>query len=187
MKVIVGLGNPGSKYINTRHNLGFRVVSKLADRYKVKLKKKIFSKAKEARCTVFNKKLVLVQPLTFMNLSGNCVREHLNNPRISIDDLLIVCDDINLNLGQIRIRPQGSDGGHNGLESIIRSLGTKDFSRVRIGIRPEKFPADLSDYVLSDFTEDEISRVEESILKSCDACEDWIRSGVEKAMNVYNK
>lgn len=187
MKLIVGLGNPGSKYIKTRHNLGFRVVSELAKRCNVELKKKLFGKAKEAGSTLFGKRLTLMQPLTFMNLSGNCVLRYADKFKVSLDSALIICDDINLDLGQIRIRPQGGTGGHNGLESIIKSLGTNNFPRLRIGIKTEEEPGDLAEYVLSDFEKNEAPLAEEAIVKAADLCECWIRYGIDKAMNLYNK
>jgi len=185
--LIIGLGNPGIKYIRTRHNIGFRIVDKLAQTHGAKLKKKLFYNAKEARISGFRNDPLLVQPLTFMNLSGRCVLKYKNRFKLSLDNILIVCDDINLPLGEIRIRAQGSPGGHNGLESVITSLGAKDFPRLRIGIRPEGQTGDLSDFVLSDFKDNEIPEIVKSIERSVDACECWLRYGITKAMNLYNR
>ena len=187
MKLIVGLGNPGSKYIKTRHNIGYRLTDELAKRYNAGFKKKLFSNAKEAHATIYRQKLILLQPLTFMNLSGSCVLKYKNKFKIALNDIIVLCDDINLSFGQIRIRPQGSQGGHNGLESIIEGLGTREFTRLRVGIKGENTPLDLADYVLSDFNEEESSKIEEIIKRAADACECWARDGIDKAMNTYNK
>ncbi|NQT95679.1 MAG: aminoacyl-tRNA hydrolase [Candidatus Omnitrophica bacterium] len=187
MKLIVGLGNPGTKYINTRHNVGFRVVDELAQRHNTKLKKKLFGNAKEAQFKKYGEKCILIQPYTFMNLSGSCIRGYIRKLDITLDNILVICDDINLPLGTARIRPDGSAGGHNGLESAIKGLGGSVFPRLRVGIKPEAEIDDLSDYVLSDFESDEIGIVKESIVEAADACECWIRDGIDKAMNVYNR
>lgn len=151
MKLIAGLGNAGKKYINTRHNIGFRVIDKLAKRNNIRLKKRLFGSARQAEFKIFDEGLMLIQPLTFMNRSGGCVVHYLNRYNISLDNILIVCDDINLPLGQIRIRPQGSAGGHNGLDSIIKALKTKAFPRLRIGIKIEQPGDSFREFVLSDF------------------------------------
>ena len=187
MKLIVGLGNPGRRYINTRHNIGFRLIDELAKRYKVRLKKKLFGNANEARLTIFAEEAMLVQPLTFMNLSGGCVSRYARKNNISLDSILVVCDDVNLCLGEIRIRPQGTSGGHNGVESVIRSLNTEVFPRLRIGVGRKDFFGDLTRYVLSDFEYDEAGKGEKAIGRAADACECWIKEGIEKTMNLFNK
>jgi len=186
MNLIVGLGNPGSKYINTRHNIGFRVIEKLAERHNAVIKRKFFAAARECVFKYSGNKLLLVQPLTFMNLSGKVVSGYLKRHRLNYDSILVVCDDINLSLGKIRIRPQGSAGGHNGLASIIEDTGITDFPRLRIGVKTASPIENLSEFVLSDFTEDEVHRVREIILQSAEACECWLRYGIEKAMSTYN-
>jgi len=187
MNLVVGLGNPGLKYINTRHNIGFRVVEKLVEKYNSFIRRRLFSSAKECRITSSGRRLLLIQPITFMNLSGAVVSAYLKRLKLDKSNLLVICDDINLSLGQIRIRPNGSAGGHNGLSSVIERLGTTDFSRLRVGISSENRIRDLSEYVLSDFAEEELAGVEEAISQSAAACECWLKSGIHKAMNIYNR
>ena len=187
MYLVAGLGNPGSKYINTRHNIGFRVVEKLAEANNTVIRKKLFANAKECRLTLFSSKLLLIQPLTFMNLSGVAVAAYLKKIKADKKNLLVICDDVNLGLGQIRLRPGGSAGGHNGLSSIIERLGTTDFPRLRIGVGSKKTIRDLSEYVLSDFREDELIDAQEAIVLAVAACECWLKDGVAKAMNIYNR
>ena len=187
MNLVVGLGNPGSKYINTRHNIGFRVVEKLAEKYNTSIRKRLFSNARECRLTSSGRKLLLIQPLTFMNLSGIAVKGYLKRLKLDKDSLLVICDDVNLPFGQIRLRPNGSAGGHNGLSSIIERLGDANFPRLRIGVGSEGTIRDLSEYVLSDFKEDELIDVEGAISQAVAACECWLRVGINKAMNTYNR
>jgi len=187
MNLVAGLGNPGSKYINTRHNIGFRVVEKLAQQHNAIIRKRLFSNTKECRLTFFGRKLLLIQPLTFMNLSGIAVSSALKKLKLDKSNLLVVCDDINLSLGQIRLKPNGSAGGHNGLSSVIERLGTTDFPRLRIGVGSKNTIRDLSEYVLSDFKADELVDVEDAISQSVKACECWLSSGISTAMNIYNK
>lgn len=187
MNLVAGLGNPGSKYINTRHNIGFRVVEKLAEKHNAFIRRRLFANAKECKLTSFGRKLLLIQPLTFMNLSGIAVSAYLKKLKLDKSDLLVVCDDINLPLGQIRLRSNGSAGGHNGLSSVIERLGTTDFPRLRVGVSSENTIRDLSEYVLSDFEKDEFIDVEETISQSVAACECWLESGINSAMNIYNR
>lgn len=187
MKLIAGLGNPGQRYTDTRHNIGFRVIDELAERYGIKLKKRLFGSARQTQFRIFGEGLTLIQPLSFMNLSGRCIAHYMNRYDIPLDSILIICDDINLPFGEIRIRPEGTSGGHNGLESIIRALKTTAFPRLRIGIRIEQPISSFKEYVLSDFEEDESPKVEESIHHAVDACVCWAREGIDKAMNLYNK
>ena len=187
MNLVVGLGNPGSKYINTRHNIGFRVVENLARQHSVIIRKRLFANAKECRLTSSGRKLLLIQPVNFMNLSGIAVLSYLKKYSVDKSNLLVICDDINLSLGQIRLKPNGSAGGHNGLSSVIERLGTTDFPRLRIGIGSKNTIRDLSAYVLSDFKSGELVDVEDAISQSVKACECWLSSGISTAMNIYNK
>lgn len=187
MKLIVGLGNPGARYINTRHNLGFKVVAELANRYKVNLKKSFLGKAREARILISQERIMLIQPLTFMNLSGHCVKRYANKFKGGLDEIFVICDDVNLQFPSLRIRRHGASGGHNGLESIIESLGTEDFPRLRIGIKSDVLPQDLAEYVLSNFSEDEIRQAGEAVHRAADACECWVKEGIDKAMELYNR
>jgi PTH1 family peptidyl-tRNA hydrolase len=187
LKLIIGLGNPGSQYVHTRHNIGFRIIDEIAKRYDVKLKKKLFGKSKQAQIRLRGKGIILVQPLTFMNLSGRCVKNSIDTFKASVDEVLIICDDVNIMLGKIRLRKKGSAGGHNGLSSIIETLGSDTFSRLRAGIGSEKPIRDLSDYVLSDFDQTERELVETVIARAADACEYWWSNGIDRAMNLYNE
>ncbi len=187
MNLVAGLGNPGSKYINTRHNIGFRVVERLAEQCNASIRKRFFANAKECRLTAFGRKILLIQPLTFMNISGVAVSAYLKRLKLARSDMLVICDDVNLSLGKIRIRPNGSAGGHNGLLSIIERLSTTDFPRLRVGIGSEIRITDLSEYVLSDFEPNELTDVEESIVQAAAACECWLKNGIDAAMNRYNK
>ena len=187
MNLIAGLGNPGTKYINTRHNIGFKVVEKLATRYDRYFKKKLFRNAKEAEITISRNKALLIQPLSFMNLSGNSIAHYKERLKISLDKIMIICDDINLPLGHVRVRTQGAAGGHNGLQSVIDKLKTTEFPRLRIGICKDNLAGDLAEYVLSDFKQDEKQVISEAIDKAVDVCECWLINGISKAMNTYNK
>ncbi len=186
MNLVAGLGNPGSKYINTRHNIGFRVVERFVEANNAVLGKKLFANARECRITLFSRKSLFIQPLTFMNLSGVAVATYLKKAKADKSNLLVICDDVNLSLGQIRLRPNGSAGGHNGLSSVIERLGTTDFPRLRIGVGSKNTIRDLSEYVLSDFSQDELVDVDEAITQATAACECWLKSGIDKAMSIYN-
>jgi PTH1 family peptidyl-tRNA hydrolase len=186
LRLIAGLGNPGERYKNTRHNVGFRVVDELARRYNVRLKKKLFSNTKEARAVSSDINAVLIEPQTFMNLSGGALLRYYHKLNIAPNELLVVCDDINLALGTIRIRPQGSAGGHNGLESVIKSLKSEDFARLRIGIKTEEAFSDLAEYVLSDFKKSQWAKAEEAINLAADAVEFWLKEDIEKVMTRFN-
>lgn len=186
MRLIAGLGNPGKKYINTRHNIGFRVIDELAKRFNIKLKKKLFGSARQGQSDISDESIILIQPLTFMNLSGGCVAHYVHKYNIPHGNILIVCDDINLSLGQFRLRAQGASGGHHGLESIIRTLKTEVFARLRIGVKAEGGVDDFKEFLLSDFKEEELPKAEESIHLAADACFCWAREGIDKAMSIYN-
>lgn len=187
MRLVAGLGNPGKKYINTRHNVGFQVIDELAKRFRIKLKKKLFGSARQAQLNISDSSLMLIQPLTFMNLSGGCLAQYLKKYDFPLDNILIICDDINLPLGQIRLRPQGTAGGHNGLESIIKALETRAFPRLRIGVGREGPVDNFKEFLLSDFQRDEILKLEEALHCAAEACLCWIREGIDKAMSIYNK
>lgn len=186
MKLIAGLGNPGKKYFNNRHNIGFRVIDEIARRNDVSLRRKLFSCANEGSFYIGREKVVLIQPLTFMNMSGGCVRKYLDKYKILANNMLIVYDDINFPLSQIRLKAKGSSAGHNGVESIIKVLRSDDFNRLRVGISNETDFKDLSSFVLSDFKSNESQKLKEAIQLSADACKCWIIEGIEKAMSRYN-
>jgi len=184
MKVIVGLGNPGPKYAGTRHNVGFEVIDYLAaapgcTAFREKFEAFV-AELKEGEETI-----LLVKPLTFMNLSGRAVRAAIDFYKLPVGELLIVCDDFNLPLGKLRIRPKGSHGGQNGLKNIQEQLGTDEYTRLRIGVG-EPAPGDAVDHVLSRFKPGERKAVEETIAAAAHAALVWIRQGTAAAMNRFN-
>ena len=186
MKLIVGLGNPGFKYRGTRHNIGFDVIAELARRHSNELPKAKFD-AEVAEVAIENCKCLLVSPLTFMNLSGKSVLAAQNFYKVSAAvDLLVICDDLNLDLGKIRIRARGSAGGQNGIKDIIHRLGTSDFPRLRVGIGRPPPRWDTAAYVLGKFDDDERSFIDVAIGKAADAVECWVGGGVEVTMNKFN-
>ena len=186
MKLIVGLGNPGSKYRGTRHNIGFDVIAELANRHLNERPKAKFD-AEVAEVAIKNCKCLLVSPLTYMNLSGKSVLAAQNFYKVSAaDDLLVICDDLNLDTGKIRIRTRGSAGGQNGIKDIILRLGTSDFPRMRVGIGRPPPRWDTADYVLGKFDDDDQAVMEVAIKKAADAVECWVGDGVQVAMNKFN-
>lgn len=181
MKLIAGLGNIGEKYCFTRHNAGFMVLDKLALDNNVS-----FKEDKKLKC--FITKLgenILIKPTTFMNLSGEAVRAVMDYYKIDVKDILIVYDDIALDLGRIRFRANGSDGGHNGIKSIIKHVGTKEFDRLKIGIGPQpNIPSE--NYVLQNFPKDKLPELKEVIKRADEAIEFYLDNGIQKAQNQYN-
>ena len=185
MKMIVGLGNPGQKYVGSRHNVGFDVIAELANRYEVGRPKAKFN-GEFAETIIKQEKVVLVCPLTFMNLSGQCVRAAVDFFKLDLDDLLIICDDFNLALGRIRIRPSGSAGGQNGLDDIVNRLGSRQIARLRLGIGNPPPEWEVANYVLGKFNEEDRQTIGTAVKRSADACETWVSQGVSAAMNQFN-
>ncbi|MEK7369781.1 MAG: aminoacyl-tRNA hydrolase [Planctomycetota bacterium] len=184
MKILVGLGNPGEKYTKTRHNLGFMVVDRLAKRFGVEVGKRQF-KALIGKIPLDDDRLILVKPLTYMNHSGLSVKGVLNHYACSIDSLMVICDDLNLPLGRLRIRRKGSSGGHKGLESIIHSLGSTEFPRLRIGLGlPSQGQA--SEYVLTPFPKEETGVIDEALEQACKVVIDWMHGGIDECAKKYN-
>ncbi|MEJ5256784.1 MAG: aminoacyl-tRNA hydrolase [Fervidobacterium sp.] len=171
--MIIGLGNPGEKYENTRHNVGFMVLDKLSKSWKRGINY-LYSDI-----NIFGEKVRLVKPTTYMNLSGE-VFKYLPH-----DDIIVVYDDLDLPLGRIRIRKNGSAGGHNGIKSIISFIG-QDFPRIRIGIGPKPQDVDAADYVLSNFSQEEFEKLEKVMELTIEAIKSIISEGIDKAMNKYN-
>jgi len=189
LKIVVGLGNPGLKYEFTRHNIGFKIVDSLARDIEIEFKKLKSYYSLISRGMINNHKVMLVKPQTFMNLSGRAISKVVFYYKISLRDLLIVYDDLNLELGQIRVRKKGSAGGHKGMESIMQYLHSEDIPRLRIGIgNPSvNFNFDCVSYVLSNFNDDEEDRIKETIKLSTKAIKTIIEDGFEKAMRKYNR
>lgn len=185
MYVVVGLGNPGKKYAGTRHNVGFEVIDYLAYRNNIEVKK-IKHKALVGEGIIDGKKVMLVKPQTFMNLSGQSVLEICQYYKVDISKLIVIYDDIDIDLGRVRIRKKGSGGTHNGMRNIIYLLQQDEFPRVRIGIgRPTH--GDLVSFVIGRFDEDEKEDILLSIKLATEAVESIVTEGMDKAMNKYNK
>lgn len=186
MYIIVGLGNPGRKYTATRHNVGFDAITRLSDDYNISLNIKKH-KAICGKGYIEGVKVLLAQPQTYMNLSGESVRDMVDFYKVQAQNIIVIYDDVDLDVGQLRIRREGSAGGHNGIKSIISHLKSKDFPRVRIGIGKKPAEWDLADYVLSKFSDRENNIIREGIKKSSDAVKTIITSDIDKAMNIYNR
>jgi PTH1 family peptidyl-tRNA hydrolase len=186
MKLIVGLGNPGEKYRGTRHNVGFDVLDLLAQRANVAFATAPVE-AVQAKWRRPDEVILLVKPLTFMNLSGGAVAGLVGFYKIEVPDLLVISDDTNLPLGRLRARATGSEGGHNGLRSVAESLGTIEYSRLRVGVGRGDMRRDLANHVLARFAPDELPGIEAAIARAADAAEMWISEGLAKMMNMYNR
>ncbi|MPW24974.1 aminoacyl-tRNA hydrolase [Alkalibaculum sp. M08DMB] len=183
MKAIVGLGNPGNKYVLTRHNIGFEVIDYLATKYSVNFKSHL--KAHIGVLHIDSEKVLLVKPQTYMNLSGESLLEVTSYYDIELQDVLIVYDDIDLDLGKMRIRKHGSAGTHNGMRSIIYNLKSQDIPRLRIGIgKQENIP--LANYVLQRFSPDEMPIAKEIVIRAGDGVISFIKDGINLCMNKYN-
>lgn len=183
MILIVGLGNPGKEYENTRHNIGFEVIDYLSRKYNIDLNRTKF-KGVYGEGFICNQKVMLLKPTTYMNLSGESIREVINFYKISNEDIIILYDDISLEIGKLRIREKGSAGGHNGIKSIISNLSTDIFARVKIGVGQPK--GDLVAHVLGRFSKEEEEILVESIEASAKAIEIMIKQDVREAMNKMN-
>ena len=185
MYLIVGLGNPGEKYAHTRHNMGFDVIDELASTMGVDLDTKKF-KGHVGQGRIGSEKVLLLKPDTFMNLSGDSVSQAIQFYKIDPEEeLIVISDDINLDVGRLRIRAKGSAGGHNGLKDIIAKCGTQNFKRIRVGVGMKE-QKDLAKHVLSTFRKEDQSLVKESIEKAAKAASGMIIEGTETAMNLFN-
>ena len=184
MKLIIGLGNVGAKYTFTRHNVGFMLVDKIAMDNSATFKENSKLKSLIAKFTA-DEEIMLVKPTTYMNLSGEAMRAVIDYYKISPEDMIIVYDDLSLNLGKIRFRANGSDGGHNGIKSIIQHLGTNKFARLKIGIGPQP-PIPSEAFVLQNFSNSELETLKTVINKSDEAIEYYFANGIQKTQNSYN-
>lgn len=186
MALIVGLGNPGAKYDRTRHNIGFDCLGGLhASMGSPGLQAKFGGQFTKGR--IGQRDVCLVWPLTFMNCSGRCVSQFARFYKVELENILVICDDLSLPLGKLRIRKSGSSGGQKGLNDIIQSLGTQDVTRLRIGIDPTPAHWDTADYVLSKFSALERAIVDEGLLRANEAIAIWLKEGVDSAMNIFNR
>ncbi len=187
MYIIVGLGNPGKDYENTRHNVGFMVIDEAARKYNISVNEKKH-KAIIGKGFIAGQKVILAKPQTFMNLSGESVRDIIDYYKIDeTTELIVISDDISLDVGQLRVRKKGSAGGHNGLKNIILHLGHDEFRRIRMGVGEKPSGYDLADYVLGHFPQDEKELIEESVKKAVEALEVIVTDGPDAAMNQFNK
>ena len=185
MFLVVGLGNPGPEYEETRHNLGFKVIETLAERCGIKtFKQKHQSYIGEA--SLGGHKLLLAQPQTFMNNSGPAVKGILLWHKLALSDLILIYDDVDLEVGQLRVREKGNAGGHHGVESVIASLGSTEFARVRIGVGRDNLTSDVSGYVLQRVPPAQRDALSSAIGSAADAVEEIVQNGLPKAMNKFN-
>ena len=185
MYIIAGLGNPGMEYRGTRHNAGFSVIDELADKYNISVDM-AKHKGLIGKGVIGGEKVILVKPLTYMNNSGECIREVMDYYKADIDDLIVVFDDISLVPGKLRLRAKGSAGGHNGIKSIISHLGSDNFKRVKFGVGDKPKGWDLADWVLGKFPKELYDDLRAGNEKACDAIECIITEGITSAMNKYN-
>lgn len=186
MYIIVGLGNPGREYAGTRHNVGFNVVTRISDDYNIPISIKEH-KAICGKGFIAGQKVLLALPQTYMNLSGESVKELVDYYKIDPEEeLLVVYDDISMDVGRIRLRAKGSAGGHNGIKNIIAHLGTDRFARVKVGVGAKPEGWDLKDHVLGRFTREENETMRQMLGTACDACREYIMNGIEAAMNKHN-
>jgi peptidyl-tRNA hydrolase, PTH1 family len=185
MKLIIGLGNPGKQYEDTRHNVGFKVIDELSSRLNTPLNQSKF-KGMYGIGVHKGEKVVLLKPLTYMNLSGESIRAIIDYYQINIEDIVVIYDDLDLPVGKIRLRQKGSAGGHNGIKSTVAHLGTQEFNRIRIGIDRPTNGMKVPDYVLGRFRNDEQELMKLALLKSSDACEAWIDRPFIQVMNEFN-
>lgn len=185
MYLIAGLGNPTRDYAGTRHNIGYDTITRLCDDYRISLDIKKH-KGLCGKGVIEGEKVLLVQPLTYMNLSGDCIKEAAEYYKIDTKHIIIIYDDISLPVGKLRVRAKGSAGGHNGMKSIIARLGTEEFARVRIGVGEKPSGWDLADYVLGRFGKDELPVMREAVGNAAMACSLIMKEGIETAMNRCN-
>lgn len=187
MKLVVGLGNPGKEYERTRHNIGFLVVEELAKRQGAVFKKMFWFPAKQAKVKVGEHEVRLLQPTTYMNRSGKAVWGAMRKWRVPPEDVAVVFDDVDVEFGVVRVRAKGSGGSHNGMKSVLEWLQTKGFPRVRVGIGPKPADADMIEFVLGEFAENERFMLEKVVERAADAVESIFSVGTERTMNEFNR
>ena len=185
MKLIVGLGNPGMQYAATRHNIGFEVIDSLSEIYNIQVTKSKY-KAFIGEGNIKGERIILMKPQTYMNLSGEAVRACMDFHKMQPAEVFVIFDDVSLDVGQLRLRKNGSAGGHNGIKSIIAHLGTQEFPRLKFGVGQKPAGWDLANYVLGRFSEDDLKIVGPKCKDAADATAMFVIEGIEKAMNQYN-
>ena len=186
MFLIAGLGNYPKEYDLTRHNIGFMCVDNIAEKYGADFKTENKFKADISSCIINNEKVILVKPLTFMNLSGEAIQKVVSFYKIEPEKIFVIFDDLSIELGKFRFRANGTDGGHNGIKSIINLIGTKDFPRLKVGIGPQPQYMKAEDFVLQKFSNEQMDLLNKVVLKSVEATEDFLRCGISEAQNKYN-
>ena len=187
MKLVVGLGNPGKEYERTRHNMGFLVIEEIARRQGVELKKMFWFPARQAKCRIGDHEVRLLEPTTYMNRSGKAVWGAMKKWHVDPADTVVVYDDVDLEFGGIRVRGKGSGGSHNGMKSLLEWLQTKAFPRVRVGIGPKPDDADMIEFVLGGFSDEESLGLEKVVERAADAVESIFSIGTERTMNTFNQ
>lgn len=185
MILIAGLGNPGKEYALTRHNVGYDVVDRLAEKHSIRVDRIKF-RSLTGEGIISGEKVLLIKPLTYMNNSGLAISEALRFYKLTVDDLIVLVDDIDIEFGSVRIRKKGSAGSHNGMKSIISHIQNEEFTRIKLGIGSKPPDFDLADFVLSRFSKDERTEVECMVKKAADVVETILSDGIDSAMNSFN-
>lgn len=185
MYLIIGLGNPEEEYARTRHNMGFDTINKISEKYNISLNKSKFSSL-YGTGTIEGEKVVLVKPQTYMNLSGNAVRDFMNFYKLSPENVIVIYDDLDIEPGIIKIRKKGGPGTHNGMKSVVHEIQTEDFPRIRVGIGNPEYKNDLLNYILTRIPDEEYKVLETSTKNAAEAVVEIIKNGLDTAMNKYN-
>ena len=184
MKLIIGLGNPGNEYKNTRHNIGFEIIDKFAEKHNLSINKKKYNGVYE-ETFIYNQKVILLKPQAYMNLSGEVVKKFIDFYKIDIKEILIINDDLDLEIGKFKLKQKGSSGGHNGLKNIEQNIGTKEYKRLKVGISNNK-DIDTKDYVLGKFSKLEQDILELTQKQILDILDDFLILSFEELMSKYN-
>ena len=185
MYLIVGLGNPENEYANTRHNMGFDTINEIAKKNNIVITKSKFKGLYETTI-IQGKKVMLLKPQTYMNLSGESIKEACDFYTIAPEELIVIYDDIDIEKGKIKLRKKGGPGSHNGMKSVVQELGTTEFSRIRVGIGQPEFKNDMINYVIGKVPEEEQKVLQEGIKKAAEAVEEIVKNGIDIAMNKFN-
>lgn len=185
MYLIVGLGNPEPEYEKTRHNMGFNTINQIAKKYNLEINKNKFN-GLYTKTKIEGEEVILLKPQTYMNLSGNSIREFVNFFKIDTKNIIIIYDEMQIEPGNIKIRKKGSDGGHNGMKSVIQNLGTQEIARIRIGIGKSNYSKDMVNYVIGKINENEQKILNEGVTKAKEATIEIIKNGIDSAMNKFN-
>ena len=185
MYLIVGLGNPEEEYARTRHNMGFDTINKIANNNRIEINKKKFD-ALYGTGTIEGEKVVLLKPQTYMNLSGNAVRDFMNFYKLKENELIVIYDDLDIEPGTVKIRKKGGPGTHNGMKSVVHEIQTENFARIRVGIGNPKYKGDLLNYILTRIPDEEYKILQGATDNAAEAVNEIIKSGIDRAMNKYN-